>query len=234
MLADVAEAAPTRPQWSSGRLPPRVERAARLAVSQVLRNRKVQTRFRSLEGREYLDIGCGPNRREGVIGLDFQWRPGVDLCWDVTHGIPLPDASLRGVFSEHCIEHLSLADGVAMLEECHRVLRPGGALRVVTPDGELYLSEYVRIRGGGDGPMPRDAREGHGGVKTPIMSVNRVFNNFGHRFIWDFDTFRDYLQRIGFVDVRRAEFGEGRDARVIGDTEWRRVGSLYVEATKPG
>ena len=65
------------------------------------------------------------------------------------------------------------------------------------------------------------------------MSVNRVFNQFGHRFIWDLETFTDYLGRIGFVDIRRAEFGEGRDPRAVGDTEWRRVGSLYVEATKP-
>jgi predicted SAM-dependent methyltransferase len=215
-------------------MPPRVERVARLTVSQVLRNRKVQTRFHSLASREYLDIGCGPNRRPGVIGLDFQWRPGIDLCWDVTRGIPLPDASMRGVFSEHCIEHMSLADGVGMLRECFRVLRPGGTLRVVTPDGALYLSEYVRLMAGGDGDMPRSAGDHHAGVSTPIMSVNRVFNHFGHRFVWDHETFARYLTQIGFVDIRRADYGEGRDERVIGDTEWRRVGSLYVEATKPG
>lgn len=229
----MSDTAPERPAWSSGRLPVRVERAARLAVSQVLRNRSIQTRWHSLQAREYLDIGCGPNRRPGVIGLDFQWRPGVDLCWDVTRGIPLASGSLRGVFSEHCIEHLVLADGVAMLRECHRVLRPGGTVRIVTPDGALYLAEYVRLMGGGDGDMPRSAGDGHDGVKTPIMSVNRVFSNFGHRFVWDHETFAEYLTDIGFVDVTRCAFGQGRDEQVIGDTEWRRIGSLYVEATKP-
>jgi SAM-dependent methyltransferase len=225
---------PSAPAWNSGRLPKRVDLALRVAVSRVVRNRDVFVRPGKLHDREYLDIGCGPNLRDGVISLDFQWRPGLDICWDVTNGIPIPSGTLRGIFSEHCIEHVPLAGAVAMLEECHRVLRPGGTLRVVTPDGELYLEEYVRIAAGGEGSMPRAGREGTAGIRTPIMSVNRVFNQFGHRFIWDFATFSAYLDQIGFVDIRRCGFGETRDPRVAGDTEWRREGSLYVEATKPG
>jgi len=46
------------------------------------------------------------------------------------------------------------------------------------------------------------------GVLTSIMSVNRVFNHFGHRFVWDHATFAEYLAQIGFVDIVRAEFGD--------------------------
>ena len=186
-----------------------------------------------LRGRRYLDIGGGPNTTSDVIGLDFQWRPGVDICWDVTRGIPLDSDSLDGVFSEHCIEHLPLRGGVAMMRECLRVLRPGGTVRLITPDGALYATEYTRIANGGDGDMPRAGREGILGILTPIMSVNRVFNQFGHRFIYDFETFAALLSAVGFVDVAQVEFRVGRDPALLKDTEWRRVGSVYVEATKP-
>lgn len=224
---------PPPPVWSSGRLPPRLDRYLRLGISHVLRNRPFHIRRKGIAGREYLDIGCGPNTTADVIGLDFQWRPGVDICWDVTRGIPLADDSLKGVFTEHCIEHVPLRGGVEMLRDCYRVLRPGGTVRVVTPDAGLYAQEYTRIAAGGDGSMPRAGREGFLGIITPMMSVNRVFNQFGHRFVYDFETMAAYLTHIGFVDVRRAEFGVGRDPALLRDTEWRRAGSLYVEASKP-
>ena len=41
------------------------------------------------------------------------------------------------------------------------------------------------------------------------------------------------LTRHGFVDIRRSSFGEGADPDLVIDTEWRKPGSLYVEATKP-
>jgi hypothetical protein len=41
------------------------------------------------------------------INLDYHWRPGIDICCDITRGLPLPDTYVRGIFSEHCIEHIS-------------------------------------------------------------------------------------------------------------------------------
>src|SRR5690349_22405971 len=33
----------------------------------------------------------------------------LDLCWDITTRWPLADGSMRGVFTEHTLEHFSLA-----------------------------------------------------------------------------------------------------------------------------
>jgi hypothetical protein len=60
-----------------------------------------------------------------------------------------------------------------------------------------------------------------------------VFCQFGHRFIYDLTTMSQLLERNGFVDIRRSSFGEGADPALVIDTEWRKQGSLYVEATKP-
>jgi predicted SAM-dependent methyltransferase len=49
---------------------------------------------------------------------------------------PTPFASdtFDFIFSEHMIEHVSHDDGAKMLAECHRVLKPGGHIRITTPD----------------------------------------------------------------------------------------------------
>ena len=40
------------------------------------------------------------------------------------------------VYSEHMFEHVLPMDGAAFLKESYRILKPGGVLRVVTPDLE--------------------------------------------------------------------------------------------------
>ena len=114
-----------------------------------------------------------------------------------------------GIFSEHCIEHVPLSVGDALLGECFRVLRPGGTVRLVTPDAERYLVGYADLHADPDGEsLPKAQNDRYHGVYTPVMSVNRVFGQFGHRFIYDFETFEVLLRGHGFVDIERRELRE--------------------------
>ena len=212
---------------------PKLKKRTRSALSRALRNRDVQLRSRAVRTREYLDIGCGAHTHAQFINLNYEWLRGVDLCWDVLQGLPLADGSLRGIFSEHVFEHLPLAAGDQVFKECFRVLKPGGTLRIVLPDGERYLTGYARRLAGDDTPLPFADGDAYAGIYTPIMSVNRIFGSFGHRFIYDYETLRAILDRQGFVDIERCSFGRGRDPVLLIDTEKREPESLYVEATKP-
>jgi predicted SAM-dependent methyltransferase len=217
-----------------GRTVPNLKQRMRRGLSHVIRDRSVAVRWRNLRSREYLDIGCGSNLHPHFINLDYQWHRGIDICCNVSRGIPLEDESIKGIFSEHCLEHIPLDAGFAVLGECYRVLKPGGTLRIIVPDGELYLNGYVRINGGEGGtPLPYSERDTFAGAYTPMMSVNRIFREFGHQFIYDFETMRELLARQGFVDITRSAFGQSRDPVLIIDTERRALESLYVEATKP-
>src|ERR1017187_4663347 len=53
---------------------------------------------------------------------------------DATKRFPLPDGVLSYIYSEHLIEHLSYRDGLAMLAESYRTLKPGGKVRIATPN----------------------------------------------------------------------------------------------------
>jgi hypothetical protein len=98
------------------------------SIARVFRgtDRKLLDDYHRGMGRHKLHLGCGDNVLPGWLNSDYYPRSDSVLHLDATAPLPLPDASLDYVFSEHMIEHLSSADGMRMLRECHRVLRPGG------------------------------------------------------------------------------------------------------------
>jgi predicted SAM-dependent methyltransferase len=205
----------------------------RRAVSRVVRGNRLGYRSKQVSHKRYLDIGTSGNVNDTFISLDYEWHPSLDICWDVTKGIPIADASVDGVYSEHCIEHLDFRDGAALLAECRRVLRPGGTIRIIVPDVELYARRYVALLDGvSDEPMPLHEFDGVDGLYTPAMSVNRIFQEFGHRFIYDFATLQAMLERNGFVDVAKESFRTGRDPTMLQDAADHATESLYVEASK--
>jgi hypothetical protein len=48
-------------------------------ISRFLRNRSWLINKSRLCGKEYLDVGCGPNAHDGFITLDYDWHPGIDI-----------------------------------------------------------------------------------------------------------------------------------------------------------
>lgn len=194
-------------------------------ISRIIRNRRL---FAPQPGAgAYLNIGCGPYPRDGFFNIDWGWRPGINLCWDVTKRLPIESASCAGLFSEHCIEHIAFEDFWKLAREFHRVLMPGALVRIVVPDGELYVRRFLSGE-----PLPYADDDASGGIYTPFMSVNRIFYRHGHQFIYDFETMAAVLRSAGFGDIRRCSFATGSDKRLLIDQPERAVESLYVEAQR--
>jgi SAM-dependent methyltransferase len=85
-----------------------------------------------------LHLGSGPNRLPEWVNIDLVGM-GSDLAWDLRRRLPFPDGSARAAFLEHVIEHFALADALAVLKDCHRVLAAGGTIRVGVPDFGRYV-----------------------------------------------------------------------------------------------
>ncbi len=205
-----------------------------ILISNIIRGRVYHINRAAIKAKDYLDLGCGPNNHKNYINLDYGWHPGIDVCWDLTKGLPLENSSVKGVFTEHCLEHLPFVSVDFVLQEVYRVLKPGGRLRIVVPDGELYLTRYTALMNGrGSEPLPYAASDKYQGLYSPIMSVNRIFRAHQHQFIYDFMTFSLLLEKNGFVDVTKETFNVGYDPVLLIDTPARAVESLYVEAVKP-
>ncbi len=79
-----------------------------------------------------VDLGCGATKQwPGNLGLDIYPAAGVDAVADLAGSLPLADASVDVFFAVHILEHL--IDFLVLVDECHRVLRPGGVLHVLSP-----------------------------------------------------------------------------------------------------
>lgn len=86
-----------------------------------------------MKGRR-LDLGCGPNKQPGYIGLDHWPFPGVDIVRDLRRGLPFDDSSVDGIYSAHCFEHVEGADLIFLIEECWRVCKYGAEWTIIVPD----------------------------------------------------------------------------------------------------
>ena len=79
-----------------------------------------------------LDVGCGTNKTVGAIGLDNNPRTGADVIHDLGEiPYPFPDSEFDLIVSNHVVEHVP--DVMAFIAELHRITRPGGRIRLLTP-----------------------------------------------------------------------------------------------------
>ena len=177
-----------------------------------------------------LNLGCGSKPRPGWLNVDLV--PGADLTLDIRRPLPFPDASCAEIYAEHVLEHLAYPGEVEqVLADWFRVLARGGTVSLGVPDTESALRAYVS---GDDGyfawcrtqPWHRDW------VRTRLDTINYHFRQqsptFGeaHLYAYDFETLVDRLVAAGFVDVTQRPFDPAFDS------EDRRIGTLYVRATK--
>jgi SAM-dependent methyltransferase len=62
---------------------------------------------------------------------------------DLRRPFPWDDGSVDCVYSSHALEHLTREEGLFVMHECHRVLRPGGIIRFVVPDLRAFVDRYL-------------------------------------------------------------------------------------------
>lgn len=190
-----------------------------------------------------LHIGCGQFSLAGWLNGDYDPQ-GLDAIFlDARRAIPLADRSFDYVFSEHMIEHIPLAHGETLLRECHRILKPGGRIRIATPDLTRFV-DFLRKQdpeGAGYAEWVYAGCFANSSVRSPAMVVNNIMSNFGHVFVYDEATLRATLAVAGFVDVMRREIGESDDphlqglerhADIIGDAN-NRFETMILEAVRP-
>jgi predicted SAM-dependent methyltransferase len=195
----------------------------------LTRNSQWQLKGADWNRKPYLNVGCGEFPADGFVNLDYFWRRGVDLCWDIVRSCPAPDGSLRGIFTEHCLEHISLSNCRKVLKDFHRALAPGGVLRVIVPDAGLYARLYCEAQLGAAVTFPYEER--YSG-RTPMMHLNRIFREHGHLYAYDFETLHRLLEESGFHHIEQQLYCQGRDPVLLLDTAERAPESLYVEAVK--
>lgn len=239
---------------------PGLVRAVRLLRKRALwplaRLRAARRYFATYRVRK-LHIGANDMVLDGWFNTDVLPIARGVYYLDVTERFPFPDSCFDYVSGEHLIEHLSWNEALFCLRECFRVLKPGGRLRLATPDLDVYLGlfseqktdiqrRYIRyhmdkfvLRAKPPAepvePPPPPARE-------ECFVINSAFRNWGHKFIFDEPTLRAAMGCAGFVDVVRFASGESADpqlrgierhGQVVKDEEMNSFETMVLEGLKP-
>jgi predicted SAM-dependent methyltransferase len=190
-----------------------------------------------------LQVGCGANLLSGWLNSDTRPLTAAVMFLDATKRFPFEDDTFDYVFSEHMIEHVSFRDGMFMLGECFRILKPGGRIRISTPDIDFLMRLYARP---GDElhrayvkwatqRFIRDAPLDH-----PVFVINNFFRDWGHRFIYSKDIMAAALTSLGFLTPEFLPISGSRDPHLAGLENPRRMPpgflqleTLSVEGRKP-
>jgi predicted SAM-dependent methyltransferase len=150
-----------------------------------------------LAGHTRLHLACGTNVLEGWANIELQGH-GPVIGWDLTRPLPIESGTVDFIFHEHFLEHLDLARGRALTQECWRLLRPGGVLRVSTPDLRKLVDEYLAGR-------LTEWADVNWVSETPCQLLNEGMRLWDHQFLYDFQELRDLLRGCGFAHVARAD-----------------------------
>jgi predicted SAM-dependent methyltransferase len=161
------------------------------------------------------------------------------LEFDSRNPYPFEDAAFQWAHAEHFIEHLTLEEAIGWMTDVRRILKPGGHLRVSTPDLRLYIEGYLD-RGNGFFAEHRARLSGIRAFREEAVPdrrgwmVNQIFYRWGHKWIFDFDEIRFAGEQAGFdpAGMVQRSFGEGSDPKVASmDIAGRNDESIYVELT---
>ena len=95
---------------------------------------------------EYLNLGCGYRFISSSEWLNVDLVPAnseVVKC-NFLKGIPLETGRFDLVYHSHVLEHFTKEDGKVFIQECFRVCKPGGRIRIALPNLELIAQEYLK------------------------------------------------------------------------------------------
>ncbi len=197
-----------------------------------------------------LQIGCGHNLHEGWLNTDLNYSEELNIAFlDAGKTFPFNNETFVYVYSEHIFEYLTLEESLNMLNESYRVLKPGGYIRIATPDLDflikLYLYKTLPVHQNyvkwSSGMFYNSANRLTNDPKLlTVYVINNFFKDWGHQVIHNFDTIKDLLLKAGFRNITKEKMGKSnipelvdmeKHGKVI-PPEFNELESLIVQAVK--
>jgi SAM-dependent methyltransferase len=176
-----------------------------------------------------LNLGASPIwRMEGWHVLDHKLdkTEGYKIAGDAT-AMDLPDGSCDIVFCSHMFEHIPHTRLPMVLSEINRILKPGGVLRLLTPDLQKIVTAYINK----DEEFFREAKEEDPSLRTDLglggmlmnfivspgqdtilidRNVSEFISGYAHLYSYDFNMLQIMLGKLGFGNILQKGFCDSK------------------------
>lgn len=178
-----------------------------------------------------LHLGCGNIIKQGWLNVDINPVEGAERM-DASKHFPFPNESFKYIYSEHLIEHLNYIEGRNMLDECYRILRKGGILRIATPSLESILDIYTHpkeslhsryISWSNHKYAPWLVQDFYNSEAPACLLLNNIMHLWGHKLIYDKETLTAMLRISGFEKIRVCRIGQSEIACFKGAEQHGRI-----------
>lgn len=176
-----------------------------------------------------LHLGCGKRFLPGFVHIDAVDYPHVDHIATIDNLSFIQTDSVDLIYNCHVLEHFKRRDVERVLSEWHRVLKPGGTLRVSVPDFSKLCEVYQR--------------ENKLDLVIGALFGRQDYLYNIHYNVFDFISLSKSLDQAGFVNVRYYDWRQTEHAGIDDfsqayiphmDKEHGTLISLNVECDKPG
>ena len=152
-----------------------------------------------------------------IIQADSVHRPEVDLCfkWGVDP-IPCDDDSYDGFIAIHVLEHVEWWNCEDAMREVFRILKPGGFCEIHVPNAYLAIQKYLESSLFIDRAKCRNQWEQMNAVivwgqrksigkRKRSEDAEQGHLAHWHKSIWTEQALRELFERVGFVDIEKAD-----------------------------
>ena len=219
------------------------------------------------EAKLRLNLGCGHQRPNGWYNADcslnalLQRIPVVGSVVGrmaggtnyYSHNVHYVDLASRWrfgndevdvVYASHVLEHLSLPTASHFMREAHRVLHPGGVLRIVVPDllvsAQKYLDESAKgTRSAGADFLAILNLHRENAYASSSHWLHRAIHALQgwphqHKYMYDMALLQDLVLAHGFRELCQCSYAQSAYLPEIADVENTAEGvpSIYLEALK--
>ena len=189
-----------------------------------------------------LHLGCGNNIINDWLNSDLFPKSNHIAHIDVTKTYPFDNETFDYVFSEHMIVMIPYTQGQHMLNECFRVLKDGGKIRISTPHLPFLISLYQKEKSELQSKYIRWATDtfiDNAPYYEDTFVINHFMHNLDLNFIYDEKVLRYSLEKAGFNEITRCDLNKSSD-KILRNLEFEKrmpegllqLETLTLEAVK--
>lgn len=158
---------------------------------------------------KYLNLGCGSHFSTSTewTNLDFVSSGKDVIGHNLMNGIPFEDESFDLVYHSHVLEHFSKEDGNKFINDCFRVLKIGGIIRIAVPDLEQIVRDYLKCMETGLN-NPNDKTNEQNYEWMLLEMYDQTVRNYGGGNMCKY-LYRDVIPNENFIYKRLGEEARG-------------------------